>query len=142
MPKAKAKTNTATPKSNAASIWKATARDGFKTTLPSGVEVTMRTFHLHEFLVKGTLPGALQQVALKLFNEGIVGVTAESTIENIEFIDFVLMHCLIDPVPKDSDADIQDNEVYIHHIPAGDRLNIFIKALGNINDVVDQFAPF
>ena len=137
--KPKAKTTT---RPNAAAIWKATARDGFTTTLPSGLEVTMRTFHLHEYLVRGKFPETLQGVALSLFNEGVTAVTAQNALENIQFIDFVIMQCLIDPVPKDSDENVQDNEIYIHHIPAGDRLNIFIKALGNITDIVEQFAPF
>ena len=124
-----------------AAVWKQLTSTGVDVTLPSGLTARVRRFQIQDYLKRGIIPATLQQIALKLYQSGEINF--EDATAGVEFIDFVILQCLVSPAVKATPAEATGvNDVYLHDIPTVDRLAIFTAAFKPINETVEELRPF
>lgn len=124
-------------------FWKTFSNDGISETLSNGLPVKIRQFPLHQFLLNGKLPNKLQEIALRVYNQGTPAIADQTNVDNIKFVDYIIAYSLVEPKAYHPGIDKPDPDaIPVHNIPVADRLEIFRKAMGTIDLSAEKLAPF
>lgn len=116
---------------------------GFQKELPSGITVTMRIVNVADFLRRGELPSALQDVVLRM--AAISTGDNETKVENDEYMrfkDWVVVTALIDPPVTLEPVLGPEDALQLTDIPPIDQDAIYSAALTNIKQSVENLTPF
>lgn len=126
----------------AVKFWRTVSgKEGVPVMLASGVTVLMRQYPLHQMLLNQRLPKNLQAAALHVYNEGAGAIDMDDAINNIAFIDSVIVYCLVSPQVTDGKSPAPAGSISVHEIPISDRLRMFSWAMGGVR-ASKEIVPF